>query len=144
MGEYTQYPRASYTASDPDALIEILRRVPDTGMLIDLNEPDTERMIGWLTEAERANYLAQASRWHLYKLHFEQHLDFRRGGTERPLNHWPDDMTKIFLVAWWTMISTDNSIESNPEINRIFGQRSLDMACTSYNSFAEVLDVELV
>lgn len=140
MGQYTQHPRASYTASDADAMIEILRRVPSTGMLIDLNVEDTQRMIHWLRQATEADYLAQGSRWNLYRLHFQQHLDYRTGGTERPLNEWPEDMIKLFIVAWWTMVITDDKIETVTT----FDQRALDLACNSYNAFAELLDVELI
>lgn len=140
MGQYTHHIKASYSALDADALIEILRRVPSTGMQIDLNAPDTQRMITWLLQAESADHLAQRLRWRQYRYLFEYHLDYQQGGDSNPYRDWPEDMIKLFLMGWWTMLVTGE----RPETRATFSADAFDFAQTSYSAFGEVLDVELI
>lgn len=139
MGQYTEHVQASYTFDDVYALIEMLHRVPAQGMLISLNYDDTQRMINWLTEAEVNNFLNAAERWLGYRADFLAHRDWlNRMESGRELKHWPAEMVKVFLVAWWTMI------RCAPPWFSMFGMFRLDWARQQYESFAEVLDIELI
>ncbi len=132
--------RASYSATGPDGMIEVLRRVPSAGMRVDLNLRDTQSMIEWLCAAERRDYLAQETKWRIYRQLFEYHRDYLFGGDSDPYNMWPDDMIKLFVCAWWTMVVTEDSTETNT----VFTESNLVYARASYDTMAEVLDVELV
>lgn len=135
MGQYTSHPTASFTFDDVYALIEMLRRIPDGGMLIDLGLPDTDRMLEWLGEMHRRDYLNQRPRWGEYRALFMRHRRWlMRTEDGQQVNRWDSEMIKVFLTVWWTMIRTEADVHP----------ASMTFARDNYGFWAEALDIDLV
>jgi hypothetical protein len=142
MGEHTHYIQASYTASDTDALIEALRRVPKVYTL-DLGLADTERMLGFLNAATPGNgdtpaFLGLRPQLVDWLNRYEDHGYHLQGvrGKGWPFTAWPDQDFKILLVTLYAA--------GYGAPDPMFNETTRDFVRELYGSILTTLDIELI
>jgi len=146
MGENTHHTQASYTATNADALIESLRRVPQIYTL-DLSAEDTQRMIELLESAtpgngENPGFMGLRPQLCEWLRRYQDHLDWKneRLGRGWPFTAWNVQTFKILLVMLFTI-----SIGGGPgQADTFFTPANRKFARELYASILTTLDIELI
>lgn len=128
---------ASYTYTDVDALVELLRRLPEEYHL-ELVEDDTEMMISWMSTAQEHNWLS-ITHYGEWLAWFKDHAAWLRNEENAVrLDKIHRTHFVIMVVAIWTASFTSITAAFP------FSPDQMNWLREFYGTLCETLDIELV